>query len=188
MKHRSLIPAFALALLVTTSFDSRAATIDIETATIADIDAAFASGKLTSEQLVGMYLKRNRRLRQTGPPHQLGDHAQSESLGDRQGFGCGAQDQGTALADPRYSHRAKRQLQHLRSADDRRLADAGRLDSPSDAYIVKQLRDAGAIILAKTNLSEFAGGGGSVSGSDRCDRAQGRNRTQRLQLHGPADP
>jgi amidase len=30
---------------------------------------------------------------------------------------------------------------------------------------VKKLRDAGAIILAKVNLSEFAGGGGSVSGA-----------------------
>ena len=36
---------------------------------------------------------------------------------------------------------------------------------PSDAFVVKKMRDAGAIILAKVNLSEFAGGGGSVSGA-----------------------
>src|SRR6202011_213791 len=36
---------------------------------------------------------------------------------------------------------------------------------PKDAFVVKKLRDAGAIILAKVNLSEFAGSGGSVSGA-----------------------
>lgn len=29
---------------------------------------------------------------------------------------------------------------------------------PNDAYVVKKLRDAGAIILGKLNLSEFASG------------------------------
>jgi amidase len=33
---------------------------------------------------------------------------------------------------------------------------------PDDAFVVKKLRDAGAIIVAKVNLSEWAGGGGSV--------------------------
>ncbi len=36
---------------------------------------------------------------------------------------------------------------------------------PDDAYVVKKLRDAGAVFLAKVNLSEFAGSGGSVSGA-----------------------
>ncbi len=36
---------------------------------------------------------------------------------------------------------------------------------PDDAFIVKRLRAAGAIVLAKVNLSEFAAGGGSVGGS-----------------------
>src|SRR4029077_545379 len=34
-----------------------------------------------------------------------------------------------------------------------------------DAYVVKKLREAGAVIVAKVNLSEFAGSGGSVSGA-----------------------
>ena len=36
---------------------------------------------------------------------------------------------------------------------------------PADAFVVKKLRDAGAIILAKVNMSEFASGGGSVIGA-----------------------
>jgi amidase len=35
----------------------------------------------------------------------------------------------------------------------------------SDAFVVRKLRDAGAIVLAKVNLSEFASGGGSVIGA-----------------------
>lgn len=34
---------------------------------------------------------------------------------------------------------------------------------PDDAFLVKQLREAGAIIIAKANLHEFAGGGTSIS-------------------------
>ena len=37
---------------------ARAAGLNIETATIADVNAAFADGTLTSEQLVKTYLKR----------------------------------------------------------------------------------------------------------------------------------
>ncbi len=40
---------------------------------------------------------------------------------------------------------------------------------PDDAFVVKKLRDAGAIILAKVNLSEFASGGAfsSLGGQTR---------------------
>lgn len=34
---------------------------------------------------------------------------------------------------------------------------------PDDAFLVKQLKDAGAVILAKLNLSEFASGGSTNS-------------------------
>jgi len=36
---------------------------------------------------------------------------------------------------------------------------------PADSFMVKKLRDAGVVILAKVNLSEFAAGGGSVTGA-----------------------
>ncbi len=35
----------------------------------------------------------------------------------------------------------------------------------ADAFVVRKLRDAGAILVSKDNLSEFASGGGSVSGA-----------------------
>lgn len=45
---------------------------------------------------------------------------------------------------------------------------------PDDAFITPKLRAAGAIILAKVNLSEWAGSGGSFSGSPPDIAQQGR--------------
>ncbi len=165
MKHRSLIPAFALALLVTTSFDSRAATIDIETATIADIDAAFASGKLTSEQLVGMYLKRIAAYDKQGP------HIHSFIALNPNAFEIAkALDAERKIKGPRSPiHGIPIVLKDNYNTFDLPTTAGSHMLAgpipPSDADIVKKLRVAGAIILAKTNLSEFAGGGGSVSGA-----------------------
>src|ERR1700736_677251 len=46
---------------------ARAAGLNIETATIADLNAAFAEGALTSEQLVSAYLKRVDAYDKQGP-------------------------------------------------------------------------------------------------------------------------
>ena len=66
---------------------------------------------------------------------------------------------------------------------------------PDDAFIVKKLRDAGAIILAKVNLSEFASGaplsslGGQTLQPARPHahalRLFGRHRAPRLRRHMP---
>ena len=53
---------------------------------------------------------------------------------------------------------------------------------PDDAYTVKKLREAGAIIVAKVNLSEWAGSGGSVSGAKDPEVLQARRSAERLQL------
>jgi hypothetical protein len=49
-----MLTAFALTLASTVPLTARAEALNLETATMADLDAAFASGKLTSERLVGM--------------------------------------------------------------------------------------------------------------------------------------
>ena len=59
--------ACVLALTGALPLASHAKTLDVETATIADLDAAFAAGKLTSEQLVSMYLKRIEAYDKQGP-------------------------------------------------------------------------------------------------------------------------
>jgi amidase len=63
---------------------------------------------------------------------------------------------------------------------------------PTDAFVVKKLRDAGAVIVAKLNLSEFAGSGGSVSGATdpavlKAGRVPNGFSSMGLQTHNPHD-
>jgi amidase len=165
MNHRHLVPALALALFMAATPDVRAAVIDIDTATIADIDAAFASGKLTSEQLVGMYLKRIAAYDKHGPginsiitlnPKAL-EIARALDV-ERKAKGPRSPIHGIPIVlKDNYNT-----FDLPTTAGSQMLAGS---IPPADAFIVKKLRDAGAIILAKTNLSEFAGGGGSVGGA-----------------------
>ena len=59
--------AIALALALTALSPAWAGDLNLETATTADLNAAFASGTLTSEQLVEAYLKRIEAYDKQGP-------------------------------------------------------------------------------------------------------------------------
>ena len=61
----SVLASFVLASAL--YVPARAAGLNIETATIADLNAAFASGTLTSEALVSAYLKRIEAYDKKGP-------------------------------------------------------------------------------------------------------------------------
>jgi amidase len=161
-----VMTACALALTAAAPLAARAATLNIETATIADLDAAFASGKLTSEQLVGMYLKRIAAYDKQGP-----------NINAVITLNPKAMDIAKALDAERKAKGPRSPIHGIpivlkdnyntfdlpTTAGSQMLAGS---IPPSDAFVVKKLRAAGAIILAKVNLSEFAGGGGSVSGSN----------------------
>ena len=59
------LPALILSLCFTAA--AQAGTVDLTDATIADLDAAFSKGTLTSEKLVKMYLKRIEAYDKKGP-------------------------------------------------------------------------------------------------------------------------
>src|SRR4051794_25922673 len=68
MNSRVLLRSVALTLaLATATLPAHAATLNLQTATIADLDAAMASGKVTSEQIVSAYLKRIEAYDKKGP-------------------------------------------------------------------------------------------------------------------------
>jgi amidase len=154
----------ALTLLLA-SFGLHAASLNIETATIAEINTAFAKGKLTSEKLVQAYLKRIEAYDKKGPTINAVITLNPKALAEAK-----------ALDRERRAGKVRGPLHgipivlkdNFDTFDLPTTAGSQLLEghiAPDDAYVVKKLRDAGAIIVAKVNLSEFAGSGGSVSGA-----------------------
>jgi len=126
--------------------------------TIADLNRAFASGALTSERLIELYVARIEAYDKAGP-----------ALNSVLWLNPRAIETARAL-DRERRERGPRGPLHgipvvLKDNIDTfdmpttggSLLLAGSIP-PDDAFIVKKLRDAGAIILAKVNLSEFASG------------------------------
>lgn len=142
-----------------------AATLDLTTATIEQLDAAMATGKVTSEQLVKLYMQRIDAYDKKGPAINAVIALNPKAL-----------EVAKALDKERKAGKVRGPLHGIpvvlkdnfdtfdmpTTAGSQMLAGS---IPPDDAYVVKKLRDAGAIILAKVNLSEFAGSGGSVSGA-----------------------
>ncbi len=139
--------------------------INIETATIADLNKAFSSGKLSSEQVVKAYLARINAYDKQGPKINTVITLNPQAL-----------ELAKAMDAERKSGKVRGPLHgipivlkdNFDTFDMPTTGGSQLLEGsipPDDAFVVKKLRDAGAIILAKVNLSEWAGGGGSVSGA-----------------------
>src|SRR5215510_8997333 len=136
-----------------------AKSIEFDAATIADINAAFDAGTLTAESLTQMCLARIAAFDRKGP-----------SLHAVMTLNPKAVEQARAL-DVERKAKGKRSPLHGIPVVLKDNYDT--FDMPTtggsillegsipakDAFVVKKLRDAGAIILAKVNMSEFASGG-----------------------------
>ena len=148
---------------------AHAQAVDLDAATIAQLGAAMDSGRLTSERLVRLGLARMDAYDDTGP------HLNAVIVRNPR-----------ALAEARAldaERRAKGPRSPLNgvpvvlkdSIDTADLPTTGGsvfLEGsipPDDAFLVKRLRAAGAVIVAKVNLSEFASGGAysSLGGQTR---------------------
>jgi amidase len=138
-------------------------TIDLDAATVADIQAAFDAGTLTAEQLVQLCLARIQAYDRQGP-----------SLRAVMVLNPKALETARALDAERKAKGARSPLHGIPIV----LKDNyNTFDLPTtggsvllegsipreDAFLVRKLRAAGAIVLAKVNLSEFASGGAHSS-------------------------
>jgi amidase len=159
------VRTLALSLALALGTATQAGTLNIETATLEDIEAAFATGKLTSQELVSAYLERIAAYDKHGPTINAVIHLNPRAMTEAK-----------KLDAERSAGRVRGPLHgipivlkdNFDTFDMPTTAGSQLLEGhvpPDDAYTVKKLREAGAIIVAKVNLSEWAGSGGSVSGA-----------------------
>ena len=130
----------------------------LEEATIADIGAAFDAGALTCQDLVQRYLNRIAAYDDGGPKLNSIITVNPRALETAQ-----ALDEERASTGPRSAlHCIPVLLKDNIDTDDMPTSNGSAIlkDAipPDDAYITKALRDAGALVLGKASMGEFAGG------------------------------
>ncbi len=153
------LPALAGAreILASAAPQSRPTAFELDEATIADLQAAMTSGKYTAHSITQKYLERIEEIDKHGPALASVIEVNPDAL---------------AIADTLDKERAQK---HVRGpmhgipvlikdnidTSDRMQTTAGSLallgSKPArDSFVAQRLRDAGAVILGKTNLSEWA--------------------------------
>ena len=145
-----------LVLLATWCSALGAKTIDLDSATIADINAAFEAGTLTAESLVQLCLTRIRSYDREGPALHAVMVLNPKAIETARELDAERKARGPRSA----LHGIPVVLKdNYNTADLPTTGGSVLLEGsipPADAFVVKKLRDAGAIILAKMNMSEFA--------------------------------
>ncbi len=130
---------------------------ELEEATIADLQDAMRSGRHTARSLVQAYLARIEELDGQGPTLRsvIETNAEALAIADR----CDAERRAGRVRGP--LHGIPVLIKDNIATADRMLTSAGSLaltaaPAPRDAFVARRLRDAGAVIVGKTNLSEWA--------------------------------
>jgi amidase len=157
---------------------------DFREADVATLQAAMQQGELTSHELVAWYLDRIEAIDRNGPALRSVIEINPDALAI-----AAALDRERAATGPRGPlHGIPIILKANIDTGDAMATTAGSLAlaghrSPDDAFLVARLRDAGAVILGKANLSEWANfrdsrsssGWSSLGGQTRNPYAPPRN-------------
>jgi amidase len=130
---------------------------DVTELTVGDIQSRFDSGELNAEQLVGIYVDRIERIDRSGPALNSIIEINPDALAIAR-----ALDAERVESGPRGPlHGIPVVLKANIDTADRMHTSAGSMAladhvPPDDALLVSKLREAGAVILGKANLSEWA--------------------------------
>lgn len=158
---KRLLCALAFGALLTTA--AHAQTVDLDAATIPQLSAAMQAGSVTSEQLVRLSLARIEAYDDRGPNINAVIARNPKAIAQARALDAERRAKGPRSA----LHGVPVVLKdNYDTADMPTTGGSIFLEGslpPDDAFLVKKLRDAGAVIVAKVNLSEFASGGSSSS-------------------------
>jgi amidase len=157
MSNRPLTLIVFLVLSICMMHTARGADADYRELDIATLQALMESGELTSVDLTRFYLERIEAVDSNGPALNSIIEVNPDALEI-----AGSLDEERQASGPRGPmHGIPVVLKANIDTADRMDTTAGSLAlkghrPPKDAFIVQQLRQAGAVILAKANLSEWA--------------------------------
>jgi amidase len=156
--HR--LPALMLALVLGLGAPlSAQKTIDLDATTIADLNAAFNAGTLTAEKLTQMCLARIDAYDRKGPRLRAIINVNPKALETARALD--AERRATGPRSPLHGIPVVVK-DNYDTADMPTTGGSLMLEGsvpPDDAFLVRKLRAAGAVIIGKANLSEFASGG-----------------------------
>jgi amidase len=164
MRKWPVIVAFALSAASSAAQSTRSADrLEVHEATVSELQAAMAAGRVSSVQLVDAYLARIAAYDANGPELNAIIRVNSR-----------ARDDAMRLDRERRDGRVRGPLHGIPivlkdNFDTFDMPTSGgllalaALQPREDAFVVRRLRDAGAVILAKTNLHELAHGITSIS-------------------------
>lgn len=158
------LPAMTFGLLTCVA-SACAAELDIMTATIPEIERALETGKVTSQQITGAYLKRIDAYNAKGPAINALITLNSNAM--KEARALDAELKMGKLRGP--LHGIPIVLKDNYNTYDMPTTAGSQLLNDSiphdDSFVVKKLRAAGVVIVAKANMNEFAGSGGMVNGA-----------------------
>jgi amidase len=157
-RHRSLSILTSLLVVLALAATHAGRTVDFDALTIADINHAFDTGALTSERLVQLCLARIQAYDRQGPSLRAVLTLNARALDTARALDAERKSKG-----PRSPiHGIPIVLKDNYNTSDLPTTGGSVLLEGSrpteDAFVVKRLRAAGAIVLAKVNMSEFASG------------------------------
>jgi amidase len=136
---------------------AKAKALDVTEASVADLQAAMAEGRTTSREIVSLYLARIKAIDKAGPKLNAIIEINPDALAIAE-----------ALDKERKAKGARGPLHGIPVLLKDNIATADRMQTTAgslalvgarptrDAFLVTKLREAGAVILGKTNLSEWA--------------------------------
>lgn len=159
----ALALAFGAALLAGAP-DVSARPVDHELATVAELRSAMEAGTLTAERLTQMCLDRIKAYDRAGPKLHAVIALNPKAIEIARGLD--AERKAGKVRGPLHGIPVILK-DNIDTVDMPTTGGSVMLEgnmAPDDAFLVKRLRDAGAIILAKVNLGEFANGSQSSMG------------------------
>ena len=157
---------------------------DLNETTITDLQKAMQSGKMTSESITAAYLKRIQDIDKNGPQLNAVIEVNPDAINIAKTMD--AERRNGVVRGP--IHGIPMLIKDNINTGDAMMTTAGALALTGnivkeDAFIIKKLREAGAVLLGKTNLSEWANfrssrstsGWSSRGGQTKCPYILDRN-------------